>query len=334
MPQLPRISLITPSYQQAAMLERCLESVASQGDGFVEHIVVDGGSTDGSKEIIAAHAHRLAWWCSERDAGQSDALNKGLAHATGEVFGWLNSDDRMLPGALRYVAEAFAADPDLMILEGVRVIVEDQPTHAPQNDPNDLRTLFGDPFINQQSTFVRTSLVRAAGGVDTALHFVMDLELWWRLLFLTGGKGLRVVDRPLAEFYVHPESKTGSERVRFRHEHAGVLHGLCTLVGEAELAAILAIGYRWPAGIRPMPMAAGHAEQVRDMTVRFLLKWDRFAHQKDEFERMRRLLQWKGMERYEHDPVHAGRIAEARERVTSSTWTMHRVKRKIKHLMG
>ena len=104
MQALPHISLITPSFMQADFLEHCLASVHAQGYPALEHIVVDGGSTDGSVAVIERYAHQLAWWCSERDRGQSHAINKGLAHATGAVFGWLNSDDLLLPDALSTVA--------------------------------------------------------------------------------------------------------------------------------------------------------------------------------------------------------------------------------------
>ena len=99
-----RITIVTPSFQQAAFLPECLRSVAAQDHPDVEHIVVDGGSTDGSRALIEAHGEHLAWWCCEADQGQSDALNKGLSHATGEVFSWLNSDDLLLPGTLQEVA--------------------------------------------------------------------------------------------------------------------------------------------------------------------------------------------------------------------------------------
>ena len=105
---LPRITLITPSFRQAAFLEECLRSVHDQGYPNLEHMVVDGGSTDGSAAIIESYAAKLAWWCSERDRGQSHALNKGLARATGEVFGWINSDDLLLPGSLQRVGEALS----------------------------------------------------------------------------------------------------------------------------------------------------------------------------------------------------------------------------------
>ncbi|MBK9176742.1 MAG: glycosyltransferase [Flavobacteriales bacterium] len=323
---------MTPSFQQARFLEECLSSVRAQSGVDVEHLVVDGGSTDGSKAIIESRADSLAWWCSEADHGQSDALNKGLSHATGEIFGWLNSDDRLLPGALEEVAEAFAADPDLQVFEGVRMVVDGDVSPASSNDPSDIRSLFIEPRINQQSTFYRTSLVRRLGGLDPALHFVMDLELWYRFMFLTGGTGLRVVDRPLAEFRIHPESKTGVARERFRHEQAGVLHGLCLAVGETTLADILRIGYHWPAGIRPVPMAEGQGDRVRDMVVHFLLKWDRGVHHRVEFERMKALLAWLGIELFERDPLHGERIADVKSRIGLGSWDLYRVRRKLKHL--
>lgn len=332
MPGRPIISLVTPSFQQADFLDACLSSVRAQTGAALEHLVVDGGSSDGSKSIIEAYAPHLAWWCSEPDSGQSDALNKGLAHATGEVFGWLNSDDRLLPGALELVTEFFASDPSLQVLEGVRLIVDAGSEPAPLNDPSDIRSLFIEPRINQQSTFLRTDLVRRLGGLDPALHFVMDLELWYRFMFLTGGKGLRVIDRPLAEFRIHPESKTGQARERFRHEQAGVLHGLCLLVGETALADILRIGYEWPLGIRPMPMAEGQGDRIRDMVVHFLLKWDRNINHRVEFERMKALMAWPGIALFENDPLHGERIAAVRGKLGPRSWALYRVSRKWKHL--
>ena len=104
----PRITLVTPSFNQGQYLEQTLRSVLDQGYPNLEYIVVDGGSTDDSVEITKRYADRLAWWVSEKDAGQSDALDKGFARATGEVFGYINSDDVLYPGALDAVAKAYA----------------------------------------------------------------------------------------------------------------------------------------------------------------------------------------------------------------------------------
>ena len=207
---LPRISIITPSFQQAAFLPECLSSVRSQGYADLEHIVVDGGSTDGSKDILAADGG-LSWWCSEADRGQSHAINKGLQHATGPVFAWLNSDDLLLPDALRKVGEAFANDPKLMAFGGVRLLQEQNGERKPLplDDAADRTSLFTDPKINQQSTFYRMDAVKAIGGVEEKLHYTMDLELWWQLLFAHGTEHLRFEPVDLAVFRMHAASKTG-----------------------------------------------------------------------------------------------------------------------------
>src|SRR5437870_10778600 len=111
--ELPLISVVTPSFNQAPFLEHTLYSVASQDYARTEHIVIDGGSTDGSVEIIQRHARQLRHWVSEPDRGQSHAINKGLAMASGDVLAWLNSDDTYLPGALKEVGGVFAQHPDV-----------------------------------------------------------------------------------------------------------------------------------------------------------------------------------------------------------------------------
>lgn len=331
---LPRISIITPSYMQGAYLADCIDSVSSQDHADIEHIVVDGGSTDGSVEVIRSRQERLAWWCSERDQGQSDALNKGLSRATGDVFGWLNSDDLLLPGALSHVARRFAEDADLVMLEGVRLIDDGGLRPAPSNPPGAWRHMLVEPRVNQQSTFFRTSIVRQVEGLDPALHHVMDLELWWRVLFLTQGRGIALTERELAVFRIHDASKTGRAKERFEHEQAGVLHGLCQAVGDDGLARVLGIGYRWPIGIRSMPMAGGAIDAVREMALHFLLKWNRGVYDKVQFERMKALLQWKGLAAFINHPLYRDRIRELEGRMRAPTWTLFRVRRKFKHLLG
>ncbi|MBL7965268.1 MAG: glycosyltransferase [Flavobacteriales bacterium] len=329
---LPRISLVTPSYQQAPYLEECLASVRAQAPALVEHLVADGGSTDGSREIIARHARQLAWWVSERDKGQSEAINKGLAHATGQVFGWLNSDDALLPGAMERVARAFVEDPDLLVFGG-RILHQDRNgtrLFEPLNDAADVRMLFCDPVINQPATFYRMEAVRAIGGVDPALHYVMDLELWWQLLFRFGTQHLRFEPVELARFRLHDASKTVTEQPRFLDEKAGLLHGLCLRTGNADLAAVLAMGHRLPQGLRGIPAGPEHRERVRDMVVHYLLKWHHTVHARPQYQMMRafRDIDLRGIEL---SPVQRDRLERLDRHLRAGSWLTFRLKRKWKH---
>jgi glycosyltransferase involved in cell wall biosynthesis len=236
--ELPTISVVTPSYNQAQFLEQCLTSVLDQPYPNVEYVVVDGASTDGSVEIIQRHADRLAHWVSEPDDGQYDAINKGFAKTSGEIMAWLNSDDMYTPWALSCVAEVFAALPDVEWLTSLYQPAWDVRGHlvfCPQV-PGFHRDAFfrganvqgrgwyASHFIQQESTFWRRSLWDRAGGfVDASLSLAGDLDLWARFYRLADLYGLRAV---LAGFRNHDSQKTAlhmpeylveAERVLRRH---------------------------------------------------------------------------------------------------------------------
>ncbi len=331
---MPLVSIITPSFQQAAHLTACLRSVRDQGVAEVEHIVVDGGSTDGSAEVIAAHADRLAWWCSERDGGQSAAINKGLARATGEVFGWINSDDAFLPDALQHVAGAFAADPTLLIFGGQRLVQDADGGRTIGQIDDAARTddLFVRPQINQQSTFYRLDAVRAIGGVEEKLHYAMDHELWLQLLFRHGTAHLRFDPAPLAVFHLHPKAKTSTGRWAFADEIAGVLHGLCAATGNDALAAVLAMGHELPEGLRAIPVRKEDAPLVRRMALHFLLKWHHVIFNERQFYMMRTLLDTGLLEQEDLRPDETQWLAELRSQLTVPGWWAFRLRRKWRHL--
>lgn len=331
---LPRISLITPSFQQANYLEECLTSVIDQGYPDLEHIVVDGGSTDGSKGIIERYAHSLHWWCSEPDQGQAHAINKGLAKSTGQVFGWLNSDDTLLPGALQLVGKAFAEDPDLTIFEGARIMQdgEGHRTVQPADDPADEQALFSSPRINQQSTFYRSSIVHDLGGVDASLYCVMDVELWWQLLFRHGTSGLRTTGEALAVFRIHGASKTDTAQELFVEETAGLLHALCCSTGLEELAVILAMGHRFKPAARPFPVGEAQRARVEHMTVSFLLKWNRVVHTRQRFEALRRFVASPYADPTRLSTAERERVDLIKAQLDVPGWWAFRARRKWKHL--
>lgn len=221
---LPKISVITPSFNQAMFLKETLESVLGQDYPFLEHIVIDGGSTDGSVEIIAAHAQHLAYWCSEPDGGQSAAVNKGVSIATGEIVVWLNSDDTFLPNALLTVGKTFEANPDWKALTGACLCVnksgqpmdlqtggeldvaelERATRRAPFPTGNECLVAWPRDWFPQASTFVSRELWNICSGVDRDLDYSMDYALWRRVCERVT---IQVIPERLSTYRFHSAAK-------------------------------------------------------------------------------------------------------------------------------
>jgi glycosyltransferase involved in cell wall biosynthesis len=259
---LPKISVVTPSFNQAPYLERNLDSVAAQAGVAVEHIVLDGGSTDASPDILRRHEGRLAYWRSAPDQGQTMALIEGFARASGDVLCWLNSDDYFWsPSVLAKVARAFAARPDADIVTADTVLVapDETPLMIDMVARPSARRMRYAMAMPQQSTFWRRSAYQAVGGLDPSFRYCMDFDLFQRM-----SQGRTIVRLPLAAaaFRIHPESKTSTWQAVFREEMerlqgrygAGALHWLTVKAVTveirlesiaAELAAILT-GRRLP----------------------------------------------------------------------------------------
>lgn len=180
----PLVSIVTPSFNQAAFIEETIQSVLSQDYPHLEYLIVDGGSTDGSLEILQRYAKRLAWWVSEPDQGQTDAINKGFARARGEVLAWLNSDDTYLPHAISHAVAALQRDPDTGLVYGDANLIDEEGQvigkfPARQTDYRRLRE--GYVHIPQQAAFFRADLWKKVGPLDPSFFFAMDYDLWVRL---------------------------------------------------------------------------------------------------------------------------------------------------------
>lgn len=211
-----RISVVTPSLNQAPFIERTLRSVLSQeGDFELEYLVFDGGSTDGSRAILERYADRVRVTI-EPDTGQANAINKGLRTATGDVIGWLNSDDLLLPGTLARIAREFRERPQLVWLHGRCEIVdeEDRPIRRWLSSYKDYRcrrysreALLVENFVSQMTVFWRRSAHVRVGWLDEALHYAFDYDLWLRLAELGPPAYL---EEPLAAFRWYPSSKSGA----------------------------------------------------------------------------------------------------------------------------
>jgi glycosyltransferase involved in cell wall biosynthesis len=204
----PLVSIVTPSFNQGKYLEATIQSVLSQDYQPLEYILVDGGSQDNSPEIIQSYADRLAWWVSEPDRGQTDALNKGFAHARGEIFAWINSDDTYLPGAVAEAVAALQAHPEAGMVYGDANLIDESGQvigkfPARQTDYRRLRR--GYVHIPQQTAFFRASLWQQVAPLDPSFYFAMDYDLWVRLARLAP---LHYTPRPWASFRIHASGKT------------------------------------------------------------------------------------------------------------------------------
>jgi len=182
---IPTVSIVMPSFNQARFLGEALESLIAQRDQIHELIIMDGGSTDGSKEIIQEYQSELTHWQSEKDDGQSDAIIRGFKRATGDILAWVNSDDALLPDAVQSMREAFGANPDTGMIEGDTIII-DQDSRVVRCDrragPSHRWARFGYMRAHQPSTFFRRSLYESVGGIDQSMHCTMDTDLWYKML--------------------------------------------------------------------------------------------------------------------------------------------------------
>jgi glycosyltransferase involved in cell wall biosynthesis len=212
----PLVSIVTPSLNQCAFVERTLESVLSQrGDFDLEYLVQDGGSTDGTLAILERHRGRISL-VVEPDLGQADAINRGFRRARGEILGWLNSDDLLRPGAVQAAVEAFRADPAALWLHGRCDIVDeaDRPIRRPVAAYKDFRArrhrldrLLVENYVSQMTVFWRRSLQDRVGLLDTSLRYTFDYDLWLRFAAVVPPLYL---PRTLAAFRWHTASKSGS----------------------------------------------------------------------------------------------------------------------------
>ena len=216
----PKISIVTPSFNQVDYLEETIRSILLQGYPNLEYLVMDGGSTDGSREIIHKYRQWLTHWVSEPDNGQSSAINKGLRCITGEVFNWINSDDALQPHALKTVAEAFRLNPDRLMAGGVLYRYEDaRGEQVLQQDNVELRQMVefwnNTASFHQPGIFIPMHLMKQAGLLDEGLDYAFDYDLFCRLLSFAK---VDYVKQPVAMYRIHPTSKSESKGHQFLPE--------------------------------------------------------------------------------------------------------------------
>lgn len=216
------VSIVTPSFNQVRYLEATIESVLSQDYPRIEYIVIDGGSSDGSVEIIRKYESHLAYWVSEKDKGQADAINKGLARAKGDILAWLNSDDYYLPNAISNAVKVFEGIPGLVMAYGDMLAVDEQGqtiNHLKYRQLS-LEDLLCFQILGQPAVFFRREAFEKTGRLDPTFHFLLDHHLWLRIA--QEGKILHVPQTWAAARY-HAEAKNRAKAADFGREAFRIL---------------------------------------------------------------------------------------------------------------
>ena len=276
MTRAPTVTLVTPSFNQVVYLRDTLRSVLAQRSQIFEYFVCDGGSTDGSKELIEHHAHQIDHFVSGPDGGQSAALQGAFARARGDIFGWINSDDFLLPGAIAAVRQAFANDPELDVVMGWLAFV-DAGARVVRMHRN-LRVIpwlmrLGVTYLNQPAMFFRRRSYERVGGLDPKLSCMMDADLWYR--FVRAGVRFGELRQYLAAFRRHGDQKQITLSARYREEGALLAQrypefhpNKQTFVGESTYRALQVASLNHAAGyLETLRYRGEHIDQVFPRTV-------------------------------------------------------------------
>ena len=229
------VSAVTPSFNQSAYLEQAIRSVLEQDYPDVEYMVMDGASTDGSVDIIRKYSSRLAYWASEKDSGQADAINKGMRRARGEIVAWLNSDDYYLPGAIKSAVTALESNPQAVMVYGNMLAVDQtgQTINQLRYRQLTLEDLLCFQIVGQPAVFMRRAAFEKAGGLDLNFHFMLDHQLWIKL----AAQGSMVhVNQTWSAARYHPLAKNRLKAAEFGREAFRILDWV---ENQADLAPIL-----------------------------------------------------------------------------------------------
>jgi len=246
----PLVSIITPSFNQARYIEETVQSVISQDHPRIEYMIVDGGSTDGTAEIIKKNEQVLAWWVSEKDKGQTDAINKGFRRANGEILAWINSDDTYEPGAVSAAVKYLQEHPEVGMVYGDCNFINESGSvigkfNSAQTNYRLLRQ--GYVHIPQQTMFFRADLWEQVGPLDPSFYFAMDYDLWTRIAARTE---IKYIPQTWANFRLHTSGKTimaddrcWPEMIRVHYRDGGSFFS--TIVAKYYIRKLIAPLWNW-----------------------------------------------------------------------------------------
>ncbi len=244
--QYPKITIITPSYNQAQYIEQTIDSVLSQKYPNLEYFIFDGGSKDASAEVIARYEKHLAYWQSAPDKGQTDAINKGLARSTGDIVNWLNSDDYYEPNALFEVADAFMRTNAQVVCGRSRIFKGEETlfySNGTDIYPENLAKTIGWARIDQPETFFGRQAIKEMGTPDVRFQYLMDRDWWIKYLLHFGLERIEKIDNVLVNFRHHEQSKTISQQSHFEVERNSLFVALADFYACEDIATFMRSHY-------------------------------------------------------------------------------------------
>ena len=235
----PKISIVTPCFNAEKYIEQTILSILNQNYDNLEYIIIDGGSNDGTVDIIKKYEDKLHYWISEKDNGQSDAINKGIQFATGDIFNWVNADDYLELGTLSFIANKFIENKfgvfctSIMLFNEKGNIRENLPTIF--SKPIEVFNVLNQSGLNQMGMYWNLNLVKELGGVNTDFNYSMDLDLWKRFVLVFGIDNIYFDSRITAYFRMSNDSKTGLDFSQnfhlFDEENNAALYQYSTFAG-------------------------------------------------------------------------------------------------------
>jgi glycosyltransferase involved in cell wall biosynthesis len=234
----PKISIITPSFNQGEFIESTILSVLNQNYPNLEFIIIDGGSTDNTISIIKKYESRITYWVSEHDNGQAYAINKGFEKATGDIVNWLNSDDELYPGALLEIGKLFIDNPDCTCCIGrIEMFDKSGVIHTSSNIISPLlEQCIGFGKVNQPSMFFNSKCYKEIGNINVKMNYLMDVEWFLRYLFFYGKNTIITVDKIFSRFRYHADSKTVSQAEKFRFDRDSMYYSIAKQFGLEQYA--------------------------------------------------------------------------------------------------
>jgi glycosyltransferase involved in cell wall biosynthesis len=232
--KLPKITIVTPSFNQGQFIEETIDSILSQGYPNLEYIIMDGGSTDQSVDVIKKYAHHLAYWVSEPDKGQGDAIHRGILHSTGELCNWINSDDVLAENGLKAIAETYLKNPQVDFIHGKNGII-DEDGHFKgwiqhPKDELDLRYLFSMPY-GQQACFFTRKVYDKVRGINSELKFSMDFDLYSKIHLVADSIQ---IDDHIGSIRLHQDTKTSNLQSIMYFENGRIMATMFYSVGLME----------------------------------------------------------------------------------------------------